>query len=25
VAMESTPAKIHIEPMYDPAGARIKT
>jgi 4-methylaminobutanoate oxidase (formaldehyde-forming) len=24
VAMERAPAKIHIEPMYDPAGARIK-
>lgn len=24
VAMERTPAKIHIEPLYDPAGARIR-
>jgi 4-methylaminobutanoate oxidase (formaldehyde-forming) len=24
VAMERTPAKIHLEPLYDPAGARVK-
>ncbi|PAQ08652.1 GcvT family protein [Mesorhizobium temperatum] len=24
VAMERTPAKIHLEPLYDPAGARIR-
>ncbi|TPN66782.1 glycine cleavage T C-terminal barrel domain-containing protein, partial [Mesorhizobium sp. B1-1-5] len=24
VAMQRTPAKIHLEPMYDPAGTRIK-
>ncbi len=24
VAMERTPAKIHLEPLYDPAGARLK-
>jgi 4-methylaminobutanoate oxidase (formaldehyde-forming) len=24
VAMDRTPAKIHLEPMYDPAGAKIK-
>ncbi|TIP34966.1 MAG: aminomethyl transferase family protein, partial [Mesorhizobium sp.] len=24
VAMERTPAKIHLEPLYDPAGAKIK-
>ncbi|RUX98703.1 aminomethyltransferase family protein, partial [Mesorhizobium sp. M7A.F.Ca.CA.004.04.1.1] len=24
VAMERTPANIHLEPMYDPAGARVK-